>query len=35
MSQIESRTSRKTKIRFENRFAKGESRACRRAKTRF
>ncbi len=35
MSQIESNTSRRTKTRFENRFAKGESRACRRAKGRF
>jgi hypothetical protein len=35
MSQIESNTSRRTKTRFENRFAKGESRACKRAKTRF
>jgi hypothetical protein len=34
-SQRESKTSRRTKTRFENRFAKGENRARRRAKIRF
>ncbi len=35
MSQKESTTSRRTEIRFRNRFAKGESRASRREKNRF
>ncbi len=34
-SPRESRAIKKTKVRFKNRFAKGENKACKKAKTRF